>query len=256
MQYELKSMTLGEILDMSFRLFRDNFWLLVAISGIVFFPMHFVQGLMEPSVPTQPTEAAAQFLALFLVFMITLVLVLLMGPIANAAVTKVVADRYLDRPTSFREAYGYVFRRFWKLVGALLLSSLIIIIGFVLLVVPGIIFTLRYTLVPVVVIVENKGGAEALRRSRELMKKNWLMVLVIWILVGVLSGVLSGLASLIPFTFPAALISAGVGILYATFAQVVYVVLYMHARCDKEAFDLEFLAKSLSEENSTEGVVS
>jgi len=247
MQYELKTMSLGEILDMSFRLFRDNFWLLYAITGIVYFPLSFAQGLIQPPTPADPRPELSHLMLPLIAFVIGALVVLLFGPIANAAVTKVVAEQYLDRPTSFRSAYGYVFRRIGKLIGALLLSSLIIGVGFLLLIIPGIIFALRYALVPVVVIVEDKGGMDALRRSQQLMKGNGLKLIVLWLLVGVLSSMMGSLTGLIPQHLLMALVSAGAGILYTAFAQIVYVVLYMHARCEKEAFDLEFLAKSLSD---------
>jgi hypothetical protein len=172
---------------------------------------------------------------------------MVMGPVANGAVTKAVADRYLDQPTSFGRAYGYVFRRFGKLVGALFLAMLFVLLGFLLLIIPGVLLYIRYLLVPVVVVVEDVGGAAALKRSRELLKGNWGKVIVLGILLMIIGMVMTGVSALIPQKLLAATISAAVTVLYTTFAQIVIVVIYMHARCQKEAFDLEFLAKSLAE---------
>lgn len=246
MQYELRAMSLGEILDMSIRLMRDNFSLLCATTGVVFFPYNLFANLWMPGM--QGAETVSSFSPVFgVLFLIGLLVVMVMGPIANGAVTKAVADRYLDQPTSFGRAYGYVFGRFGRIVGALLLVMVFVFLGSLLLILPGIYLYIRYCLVPVVVVVENVGGTAALKRSGELMKGNWGKVIVLGILLVIISMMMSGVSALIPQKFLAAIVSAAVTVLYTTFAQVVLVVIYMHARCQREAFDLEFLAKSLTE---------
>ena len=246
MQYELRAMSVGEILDMSIRLLRDNFLLLCAITGVVYLPYNLFAGLFSASMQSNiETQSFAPAFAVL--FLVSLLVVMVMGPIANGAVTKAVGDRYLAQPTSFGHAYGYVFRRIGKLVGALLLAGLFILMGFLLLIVPGILLYIRYLLVPVVVVMEDVGGTSALKRSRELMKGNWGKAILLGILLAILSMIISGVSALIPQRFLAAAVSAGVTVLFTAFAQVVIVMIYMHARCQREAFDLEFLAKSLAE---------
>lgn len=250
MRYELRTMSVGEILDMSIRLMRDNFLLLCAITGLVYFPYNLFTNLLSGSMKNP--EGASAFSPYFAVLaLIGFLVVMGMGPVANGAVTKAVADRYLDQPTSFGRAYGYVFRRIGKLVGALLLVMLFVSLGFLLLIVPGILLGIRYLLVPIVVVVEDVGGATALKRSRELMKGNWGKAVVLGILLMIVWAVMAGVSALIPQRFLAAMVSAAVAVLYTTFGQVSIVVIYMHARCQKEAFDLEFLAKSLAESQPT-----
>ncbi len=250
MRYELRAMSLGDILDLSIRLMRDHFVLLCAITGAIYFPYNLLANFFTAG--TQNPEAMPSFSPVILVgSLIGLLVVMVMGPVANGAVTKAVADRYLDRPTSFGQAYGYVFRRFGKLVGALLLAMLLVMFGTLLFVIPGIILYIRYLLVPVVVVVEDVGGGTALKRSRELMKGNWGKAILLGILLTIVMMIMSGLTALIPQRMLAATVSAAVTVLYTTFAQIVIVVIYMHARCQKEAFDLEFLAKSLAESQPT-----
>jgi hypothetical protein len=96
-----------------------------------------------------------------------------------------------------------------------------------------------------IVILESQSGTRAIRRSRELMRGNiWraLGILALgWIIVAVLGGVLGVALKLVPV-----LGAIGNGLAQAigvTYSSVVIVLLYFDARCRKEAFDLEHLAR-------------
>ena len=67
-----------------------------------------------------------------------------------------------------------------------------------------------------------------------------ILLMIIW-------AIMAGISALIPQKLLAATVSAAVSLLYTIFCHVVIVMIYMHARCQKEAFDIEFLAKSLAE---------
>lgn len=67
-----------------------------------------------------------------------------------------------------------LWRTVWPLIGKFwltqLLSGLITIFGFILLIVPGIIFLTRYVFVPFIVVLDRKFGREALNVSTSLVK--------------------------------------------------------------------------------------
>ena len=67
------------------------------------------------------------------------------------------------------------------------------IIGFVLLVVPGIIVTIRYGLYAPVVLMEGLEGKAALRRARELASRSWRTVIIIMLLQIMIPMVVSAL---------------------------------------------------------------
>jgi hypothetical protein len=54
---------------------------------------------------------------------------------------------------------------FWRYIGASLLTGLIVLVGFILLIVPGIIFALRYMFVPYIVMDKGLMPMDALRES-------------------------------------------------------------------------------------------
>lgn len=81
------------------------------------------------------------------------------------------------------------------LIGLMILYSLGLAMGFILLIIPGILLFLGWYICIPVMVVEKKGVTESLGRSWELTKgyKRWILLLVIilWIISAVISGVLT-----------------------------------------------------------------
>lgn len=88
---------------------------------------------------------------------------------------------------------------FWKFLAAQLLSSIVVLIGFILLIVPGIIAILMYLFVPYLVIDKEFGPIEALKKSAELTRGyRWeLLLLVLFIVTLNILGALALLVGLL-----------------------------------------------------------
>lgn len=69
------------------------------------------------------------------------------------------------------------YQLFWPYLGLSLLSTLIIIAGFIAFIIPGIILITLYALAAYVFFVENKRGMSALNRSKDLVKSYFWPVL-------------------------------------------------------------------------------
>src|SRR5437899_262591 len=94
MRYEIRAMSFGEILDMSFRLVRDHFIVLVGIASVIYVPLAVLGAGIAPS----PTRAAAPFPIVSIIGI--LVLALVGTPIVWAAVTVAIRSVYLGQPAS------------------------------------------------------------------------------------------------------------------------------------------------------------
>lgn len=70
---------------------------------------------------------------------------------------------------------------YWNAVIAGLVTSIIIIIGFILLIVPGIIFTCKLAFVPYLVIDRKMGAMEAIRESWNMTDGHATTVFLIWL---------------------------------------------------------------------------
>src|SRR6266581_449111 len=87
----LRPLSIGEMLDRTFSIYRDHFKLFVGI--VVFLPVYFATIMV--------TYAVGQ-----------------------AATVYAVSQVYLDRPTTISQAYSFIKGRFWSILGVVLLVSL------------------------------------------------------------------------------------------------------------------------------------
>ncbi len=78
-------------------------------------------------------------------------------------------DPYFKVATAYRQGLRLFFSYLWIAI----LSALIIIGGLILLVIPGIIWAINYSLAIYPLIAENLKGRRALKRSRELVRNYW-----------------------------------------------------------------------------------
>ena len=89
---------------------------------------------------------------------------------------------------NIKESYRVGYKMFWPVLWVAVLRALIIIGGLILLIVPGIIWGLQYSLATQVAVVEGKRGREALRRSKELTKGRMLEMFIDLGVIGLIVG--------------------------------------------------------------------
>ncbi len=99
------------------------------------------------------------------------------------------------RPLEVRTAFSILQRRWWPFLRTALNVTIRIMLGFILLVIPGIVMQIRYALYAPVVLVEGLEKKAALRRARELAARSWRTVIIVSILQFVIPLVISSLAS-------------------------------------------------------------
>jgi hypothetical protein len=132
---ELRPLSLGELLDRTFRLYRNHFLLFVSIMAmpaafsipfnalILGYQGSFMNGMIvkpgqPPVLPSLPSLGLIMGIVLgYVVFVIVFGSVY---SIAVAAATSAVADVYLGRTATVRGAYGRIRGKFWKLMGTFL----------------------------------------------------------------------------------------------------------------------------------------
>jgi hypothetical protein len=107
-------------------------------------------------------------------------------PLTNGALTIAVADRILAGNAGWREVWMLLFSRVGKLLSAAIPAGLLIALGFVCLVIPGLVLVLLFAFVSPVVLVEGLSGRAALRRSVELVRADWLRVALMLIVLAAL----------------------------------------------------------------------
>ena len=245
MAYEIRPMSVGEILDTGFRLLRNHFGLLVALSAIAYGPMGVLQLAAAGIGSVQPGQVPTLSVPLLILVLVMALVVLVAFPLSSTAMTMALGDVYVGRPTSAGQALRQSWPILVSVVGTGLLSSILIGLGMLLLVIPGIWLIFNYWVSPQVMVIERIFGMAALRRSGELMKGNKGRGFVIGFVAVGLMTVVSGGATWALSAWPSvnAIASTLIGIVTYAFLYAVNVVFYFDVRCRREAFDLEHLAQ-------------
>ena len=86
------------------------------------------------------------------------------------------------RPVKLREAFAVLRKRWKPFFKTALLVTLRILVGYVLLIIPGIVITIRYALYAPVVLIEGLQTKAARLRARELASRSWRTIIIVSIL--------------------------------------------------------------------------
>jgi len=111
-------------------------------------------------------------------------------------IVKYSSDIFEGRPSNLAVSFRAVISKVFSLLSASFITGLLVILGLVLLVVPGIIMAVIFSLTIQVIIIEGAGVSEGLRKSRELAARGWwqvFSVLASTFLLTVIAGVVGEL---------------------------------------------------------------
>ncbi|HEX5601906.1 MAG TPA: serine/threonine-protein kinase, partial [Pyrinomonadaceae bacterium] len=95
------------------------------------------------------------------------------------------------RPVKLREAFVLLRKRWRPFLKTLIRVTLWILLGIVLLIIPGMVMWMRYSLYAPVVLIEGLEGKAAMRRARELASRSWKTVIVVAILQFLIPAIVS-----------------------------------------------------------------
>ncbi|MBN1918628.1 MAG: hypothetical protein JW889_12030 [Verrucomicrobia bacterium] len=263
-------MTVGQILDRTFKLYRDNFARFLAIVAVIYVPIALATiALMVPIMRTVADMAESaqnrggEFdpgtaVALFLPLGVMALLSMLAQALCNAALIKSVSESYLGRGVTVGQAYAAVLPRLLPIIGASILVAILCAVGLVFCVVPGVIFWLWFLLTMQTIVVEKQGAVAGMRRSKSLMAGNLgkgfglslVIVLITWIANTVfqrIGGLVVGAPTSDNLVTPVVmtqLFSIVGQMLVMPIGAGAYILLYYDLRIRKEGFDLQLLAQA------------
>lgn len=171
---EMRPMSLGELLDRTFTLYRRNFLLFVgimAVPQVIILIASLLPELIVRGGGTAKADsaAAAAFGLGALVSSLLLVIVYWsMLALSQAATVFAVSEITLGRPTSAMASYSRVRGKVWRMMDVLFSTGLRIMIGFLLFIIPGILLALRYCIAVPSAVLEDLKAREAMKRSTDL----------------------------------------------------------------------------------------
>jgi hypothetical protein len=265
---DLRPMTLGEVLDRTFTLYRQHFLLFAGIAmlpNLVMLLFNFVILLFsrETASGKLPDFTSPGMVGGFVAGALgSAVLLIVLVGITQAATVSAVSNLFLGRETSVREAYAAAKGQILTVIGIMVLTGLATGIGFLFLIVPGIYLACRLAVSVPVSVVEQESPVSSMERSMELTKGYGGQVFLLFLLVIVLTYVVTLIFQLPVFFFAvkAALakqqVSVGISAYsyVASFASQVIVgpvgtisaaLMYYNLRVRKEGFDIQHLMNTL-----------
>lgn len=176
---DLRPLSLGELLDRTFFLYRRHFLLFVGIAAIPY-SFFFVVNLASALLPLLARSAAAGNMqpagmaAAAIGGGLFAVVAVIVGGIAFlfsvGATVFAVSEIYTGRQTSIRESLARVRGNAGTIFGVLFLSGLILMAGFIALVIPGIYLMCRICVATPAALLENIGPSDSIRRSFDLTR--------------------------------------------------------------------------------------
>jgi hypothetical protein len=169
-------------------------------------------------------------------------------PLCSAAYIHNISAAYLGTELSAWESYQRAAPRLLPLLVTQLFVGLLVLIGYLACIVPGIILTFWFLLVGPIVVLEGEWGPEAMGRSRELIRGNigkaFLLAVVVSLITLVFTWILGFSIAMVPWPheLAAPVVANIMQVLIVPLQAAPFLLLYYDLRIRKEAFDLEQLA--------------
>jgi hypothetical protein len=249
----LRPLSVGEIIDQSFGLYRRHF-------GPLFMVAMVTNGL--PLLLNIYITSAGGVLANIPLSLAYLALAIVLSAVATVATVFIVSESYLGRSITAGLAFDRAMPFIGRVIVLSILSPFVVLIGLLLVIVPGIILAGGLFLGPLVLVVENSADAiAAMRRSFQLSRgyrgKLWGLICLLGLLIIIPIVALGFLAALVSFFFDLemagnatfdVIATAVTGVVQIVIYPLFYCALtiaYYDVRVRKEGFDLEVLSGAL-----------
>lgn len=236
--YQMRAMSLGEILDGAFALYRLHFGTLFGIAVVCY-------GI--PAVLDVYVELRGGVVFAASGWLLARFLSAVGGLIAAGATVKVVSDAYLGTEPVMGDAMHFAAGRMIRILVAGVAKYVLVFLATLLLIVPGIIVACGYAVVVQAVVLENlRTPTDALGRSwlltRGYKRKALLLYVVLFALLAVPIFAAGGIAAFFPAA--AVLVALVQLVIYPVFGCA-FTLFYYDLRVRKEAYDLEHLSQQL-----------
>ena len=231
-------LSIGEILTQTFNLYSRNFVqyfipFLAAgiITGLVTIAVR--SAIVIPVAPVHPTSQ--QLLAWFPTYLTATLMVLffsgIVGWIANSITTgvtiKFTSDILEKGQANLQISFNFTLTKILYLLAASIVTGVLIVLGLIALIVPGIILAIMFSLVYPSIMIEGTGVLESVSRSRALVSNRWLKTFGLLLLLGIIVAAVNGVFVFVatPFGVFSPLVS---GILTALITPIFAIALTLY----------------------------
>jgi len=264
---QLRPLSLGEVLDGAFTIYRRQFVSLFLTALLPQLPMIVLMALYylflgSVTSPAGPDLSATMGITVMLVALVLLPLAIIGSFTAIGGVTFQVARAYTGKPVTTGEAIRRGFQRSLPMTGAYLVVGIMSMFGLLAFIIGFFVVWVSAFAVAPAVVLERRGPIEAISRSWEMVKGAWgevFLVIFIASMIATLPGSAVGMFAVFgglvisggdPDTLMAAqavgqVLSQLTRTLTIPFSLGATVLLYYDRRVRTEALDVQMMAESL-----------
>jgi len=214
-----KELSATEIISLSFNLYRSKFlqfFLPFLIQGIIIGTFSFVltSTFPMPETPTLPNSPNTSFyyeeMFPWLFSFISTVIVIgvlsglvswIVGTTTTGIAVKYASDQIETGTSNLRTSFNFALSKLPSLLPSQFVAGILIVIGMLFFVVPGIILAIMFSLIVPTIIIEKRGAFESLGRSKKLVSNRWQETFVLGLILAIISFVVMGATLVISMPF-------------------------------------------------------
>ena len=203
-----RELSLGDVISKTFELYRRDFtkyFVLFAIVGVIIGIVTALarQAFPLPTLPPNPTPQQVSnwfpsFIgALVLLIALISIVAVVFSPIAQGTAIKLASEQIEKGHSEIGTSVRFAVSKLLWIWALSIVVGVIVILGFIALIVPGIILAIMFSLAFPVLLIENKGVLESMGRSRELVSHRWLKTFATFLVLAIVNIVASAIVSAI-----------------------------------------------------------
>jgi hypothetical protein len=244
----LPQRTLGQILSAAFDIYTKNAGQLLLIVAIIVVPLSIIGYLLTDIVFERGTEIVVvagqrvevlESRSLFLLLLVVLIgaaISVIITALLQAALLRAAVLASIGDPVDIDQSYRFGLSKFASVLWVSILVGLSVAVGFLLLIIPGIILLGFLSVSVPAVVVEDVRGTNAMRRSWDLVSGQFWHALGVVVVAAIITAIIGGLIGAIGGgnRFLGALFTTIGQVVVAPYSALVTVLLYVDLRARKE----------------------
>lgn len=254
----LRPRTLGEILSAAFEIYKANASKLLLVVAVVVVPLTLIGAVLGEVVESEDVvtrDALGQvqvdspgLIAALLAGAVVAIVSVIVWSMLQAAMVRAAAQATIGDPVDVEASYRWGFTRIGSVILVSLLVGLAVFAGFFVFIVGAIIVATFLCVSIPALVIENRRGTDALKRSWQLVSDNFWHALGVIFVSALIAGLVGGVIGSIGGSnwFVSWIFTAIAQIITAPYTALVAVLLYLDLRARKEALTADSLRAELA----------
>jgi hypothetical protein len=208
-----RELSVEEIISSTFNLYRSQFWqfflpflISAIITGISTYAITSSFPIpAPPDMPASPTTTFIQEVLLpWFLELISKAIIIgafsglvlwIVGTTVTGIVIKNASDQIEKGNSNLNISFNFTLSKLPSLLAAQFIAGILIVLGFFLFIVPGIIVAIMFSLILPTIIIEQKGIFESLGRSRNLVSNRWMKTFLLGLILGIILFIVNSAAT-------------------------------------------------------------